>query len=183
MQEQEVILVTENDEPAGTMEKMLAHRQGLLHRAFSVFVFDKRGRMLMQQRAARKYHGAHLWSNTCCSHPYPGETTEDAALRRLREEMGFITPLKKIFEFKYRAEVENNLVEHEYDHVFAGEYEGDIRLNTDEVADYCYRSLPELKKALQESPDKFTIWFRLAFPRIERWWEEEYGIRKMIVDR
>ena len=175
MQEPEVILVTENDEPTGTMEKMRVHRQGLLHRAFSVFVFDKKGRMLIHQRAAGKYHGAHLWTNTCCSHPYPNENTEDAAQRRLREEMGFATPLKKIFEFKYRAEVDNNLVEHEYDHVFAGEYEGDIRTNTDEVANYCYRSLPELKKAVQEYPGKFTTWFRLAFPLIEKWWEEKYG--------
>src|SRR5919202_243122 len=101
MHEQEVILVNEKDEPIGTMEKMLVHRQGLLHRAFSVFIFDAKGHMLLQQRSAHKYHGALLWTNTCCSHPHPGETTDEAAQRRLREEMGFTTPLKKIFEFKY----------------------------------------------------------------------------------
>ncbi|MEI6949487.1 isopentenyl-diphosphate Delta-isomerase [Paraflavisolibacter sp. H34] len=175
MSEQQVILVTENDEPAGTMGKMQAHREGLLHRAFSVFVFDKKGRMLLQQRALQKYHGAGLWSNACCSHPFPGEEVEAAARRRLQEELGFTTSLQKIFEFTYRAEVENNLVEHEFDHVFAGEYEGPLTLNQQEVADYTYQSMPHLKETIIAHPARFTAWFRLAFPTIETWWLQRYG--------
>jgi isopentenyl-diphosphate Delta-isomerase len=178
MKEQEVILVTERDEPAGTMEKMQAHREGLLHRAFSVFVFDKKGRMLLQQRARQKYHGGGLWSNACCSHPYPGEEVAAAAQRRLQEEMGFCTPLQKIFEFTYRAEVENNLVEHEFDHVFAGEYDGPIAVNKQEVADYTYESMAHLKETITARPEKFTTWFRLAFPTIETWWMQRYGDNK-----
>src|SRR6187397_1234836 len=129
MNTQEVILVTETDEPIGTMDKIRAHTDGLLHRAFSIFIFDNKGRMLLQQRSSEKYHGARLWSNTCCSHPYPDENVEEAALRRLQEEMGFTTPLSKLFEFKYKAEVENNLIEHEYDHVFIGKYDGKVNIN------------------------------------------------------
>jgi isopentenyl-diphosphate Delta-isomerase len=174
MAQQQVILVTETDEPIGRMEKMLAHEQGVLHRAFSVFIFDRKGNMLLQQRSSQKYHGALLWTNTCCSHPYPEENVEEAAYRRLQEEMGFVTPLKKIFEFTYCARVENNLIEHEYDHVFAGEYEGVIDRNESEVAGYCYKSMSQIKRALQEQPSKFTSWFKLAFPPIEAWWEQHY---------
>src|SRR5688500_3228590 len=116
MNTQEGILVTEKDEAIGTAEKIKAHTDGLLHRAFSVFIFDNKGRMLLQQRCVVKYPGARLWSDACCSHPCPGEEVEIAAQRRLQEEMGFSTPLVKLFEFIYRAEVENNLIEHEYDH-------------------------------------------------------------------
>ena len=175
MNTQEVILVTEKDEVAGTMEKMQAHREGLLHRAFSVFVFNKKGEMLLQQRALKKYHGAGLWTNTCCSHPYPAEAIEDAAARRLQEEMGFSTPLHKVFEFTYRADVENNLIEHEYDHVFVGEYEGEINTNDDEVAAFRYQNIEEIKDELSRNPEKFTTWFRIAFPRIELWWQENYA--------
>src|SRR5437763_15474807 len=115
MKEQQVILVSAQDKELGVMEKIEAHRKGLLHRAFSVFIFDKDGRMLLQQRAAEKYHGGLLWTNACCSHPSPGETIEAAAARRVNEELGFTTPLKKIFAFTYKADVENNLIEHEYD--------------------------------------------------------------------
>ena len=174
--EQPVLLVNERDEPVGTMEKMEAHRRGLLHRAFSVFVFDRQGRMLLQQRALQKYHGGGLWTNTCCSHPYPDEAVEQAATRRLQEEMGFTTPLEKIFDFTYCASVENNLVEHEFDHVFAGEYEGSIEKNGAEVADFRYVDMPEIRRLLNEKPDAFTSWFRLAFPRLEAWWQERYGV-------
>jgi isopentenyl-diphosphate Delta-isomerase len=174
MKEQQVILVTEKNEPLGTMGKMQAHQQGLLHRAFSIFIFDTKGKMLLQQRAATKYHGAGLWTNACCSHPMIHEKTEAAAQRRLQEEMGFSTQLKEIFQFTYKAEVENGLVEHEFDHVFAGQYEGEINVNQDEVADYAYRSLAEIKKAIREDESKFTSWFRIAFPRIESWWQKEY---------
>lgn len=176
MMEQPVLLVNERDEPVGTMEKMEAHRRGILHRAFSVFIFDRSGRMLLQQRAAGKYHGGGLWTNTCCSHPYPEEPVATAAVRRLQEEMGFTAPLEKIFHFTYRAEVENSLIEHEYDHVFAGEFEGTVAMNPDEVADFRYLSMPELKEALATEPKAFTSWFRLAFPRIESWWQQRYAL-------
>ena len=172
---QEVILVNEEDEVIGTMEKMEAHRQGVLHRAFSVFVFDSKGRMLLQQRAPGKYHGGMLWSNACCSHPFPEEPTYKAAQRRLQEELGFVTPLAEILSFTYKAPVENGLTEHEYDHVFAGEYEGDVLPNPMEVADYSYMSIEQIKKALLEHPAKFTSWFRIVFPQIEAWWQLQYG--------
>jgi isopentenyl-diphosphate delta-isomerase len=175
MNAQEVILVTPQDEPIGVMEKMEAHRKGLLHRAFSVFIFDREGKMLLQQRAPQKYHGGHLWTNACCSHPYWNEPVEAAASRRLMEEMGFTTPLRKIFAFTYKADVENNLVEHEYDHVFAGEYEGIINMNRDEVCDFAYHNLSSIKLLLQEKPELFTKWFRIAFPQIEAWWKEQYA--------
>lgn len=175
MQEQKVILVTPQDEPLGVMEKMEAHQKGLLHRAFSVFIFDKKGRMLLQQRAPQKYHGAYLWTNACCSHPMWNEPVEEAAQRRLKEELGFATPLEKIFAFTYKARVENDLVEHEYDHVFAGEYEGEIRMNAEEVCDYAYRDLAEIKSLVRESPGLFTSWFKIAFPQIEAWWKERYA--------
>lgn len=175
MTEQPVILVTENDEAIGTMEKMQAHQLGILHRAFSVFIFNSKGDMLLQQRSAQKYHGALLWSNTCCSHPYPDESAEEGANRRLQEELGFTTSLKKIYEFTYRAEVENNLIEHEYDHVFAGEYDGAIQINPHEVADYCYENMNDIKWAIHEQPLKFTAWFKIAFPTIETWWEQNYS--------
>src|SRR4249919_2599143 len=115
--DQEVILVNEQNEAIGTMEKMEAHRKALLHRAFSVFIFNSKGEMLLQQRALNKYHSGGLWTNACCSHPRPGELIEDAATRRLKEELGFETPLKKIFQFTYQASFDNGLTEHEFDHV------------------------------------------------------------------
>ena len=175
MNNQEVILVTETDEPVGTIEKIRAHTEGLLHRAFSIFIFDKNGRMLLQQRSGKKYHGAQLWSNTCCSHPYPDENVEEAAVRRLQEEMGFSTVLQKQFEFIYRTEVENNLIEHEYDHVFTGTYEGVINIDKNEVTDYCYKEMEQVKRDIQEQPQKFTAWFKIALPAIEKWWQQHYG--------
>jgi isopentenyl-diphosphate Delta-isomerase len=174
MDEQQLVLVNERDEPQGTMGKLEVHQKGLLHRAFSVFIFDDFGRMLLQQRAAKKYHGAWLWTNACCSHPYPGEDVADAAQRRLQEELGFTTPLQKIFVFTYKTGVENNLTEHEYDHVFAGEWYGDIKPNPQEVAAYKYQTVSEIKMALQRHPSNFTTWFRLAFPTIEAWWQQQY---------
>lgn len=177
MKEQEVILVNENDEPIGLMEKMEAHQKGLLHRAFSVFIFNKKGNMLLQQRAADKYHGAHLWTNACCSHPFPDERVEDAAQRRLKEELGFTTHLQEIFSFTYHAKVENGLIEHEFDHVFAGEYENDIEPNPGEVADYVYKSMAQIKKEIEAHPQNFTSWFKIAFPKIEKWWYDKIGDR------
>jgi isopentenyl-diphosphate Delta-isomerase len=165
----EVIIVDEHDQPLGVMEKMAAHQAGTLHRAFSVFIFDKKGRLLLQQRAASKYHGALLWSNTCCSHPVPGEETKAAAQRRLKEELGFNAPVEKIFDFVYKASVENGLTEHEFDHVFAGEYEGEIKPDPAEVADYKFADITEIKKELTQNPSVYTSWFRIVFPRIEEW--------------
>lgn len=169
----EVVLVNALDEPVGQMEKMEAHRQGLLHRAFSVFIFNSRGEMLLQQRAARKYHSGGLWTNACCSHPYPGEPTLSAALRRLEEEMGFQTPLSKIFDFTYITHFDNGLTEHEFDHVFTGTYNGVIRFNPEEVQDFCYKSLEEISSSLQSHPGKYTSWFHIAFPRVQQWVAEQ----------
>ncbi len=175
MKKHEIILVNERDEPVGVMEKMQAHREGLLHRAFSVFIFDSKGKMLLQQRALEKYHGACLWTNACCSHPYPGETIEEAVQRRLKEELGFITPVEKIFSFVYHAEVENGLTEHEYDHVFTGEYEGEINPDKKEIADYTYEEMQHIRHRIQYQPEKFTSWFKIAFPKIENWWKPLYA--------
>lgn len=179
MKEQEVVLVNENDQAVGVMAKMEAHQKGLLHRAFSVFIFDKKGNMLLQQRSANKYHGGHLWTNACCSHPYPEEKVADAAQRRLKEELGFTTQLTEIFSFTYKARVENDLIEHEYDHVFAGEYESNILPNANEVADYTYKPVTQIKAEIEAHPEKFTSWFKIAFPKIEKWWQENYAAKKV----
>lgn len=173
-EEDKVILVNEHDDMVGAMDKMEAHKQGLLHRAFSIFIFNSKAEMLLQQRALTKYHSGGLWTNACCSHPRPGEKTKDAAVRRLDEELGFETPLEKVFDFVYKAEFDNGLTEYEFDHVFAGEYEGEVNINIEEVVDYCYKDIPEIKNMLQAHPKKFTAWFHLAFPRIEEWWTTRY---------
>jgi isopentenyl-diphosphate Delta-isomerase len=171
---EEVILVNNNDETTGLSEKMAAHEQGLLHRAFSVFIFNSAGELLLQRRALSKYHSAGLWTNTCCSHPRPGESNYDAAVRRLQEEMGFTVPVEKIFDFIYRADFENGLIEYEFDHVFTGEYEGEVPFNATEVSEIRYASIMEIKQLLTSLPDQFTRWFQITFPRIEQWWETKY---------
>jgi isopentenyl-diphosphate Delta-isomerase len=165
----EVILVNENDEQVGTMDKLEAHRQAKLHRAFSVFVFNSKGEMLLQQRAAAKYHSAGLWTNACCSHPAPGEDTNMAAQRRLQEEMGFTTSVVRIFDFTYKAEFDNGLVEHEFDHVYLGVYNGAVYPNADEVQDFCFKELDEVRDLMSRQPDEFTAWFHIAFPLLEKW--------------
>lgn len=174
MDEQNVILVDIEDKPLGVMKKMEAHRTGALHRAFSIFIFDARGRMLLQKRSSEKYHGGGLWTNACCSHPLPEESIEAAARRRLFEELGFSTDLKKLFSFTYEAEVENGLIEHEFDHVFIGRYDQKVHADPHEVADYAYEDMERIKWAIENQPSKFTSWFKLAFPRIEEWWEREF---------
>ena len=171
----EVILVDKDDRPCGKAEKLEAHQKGLLHRAFSVFIFNNKGEMLLQQRAAGKYHSGGLWTNACCSHPEPGDEMLAAAKQRLKEEMGFETPVEKIFDFVYRTEFENGLVEHEFDHVLAGEYEGPVNCNKEEVMDYCFKSFREINDSLLTHPKKYTEWFRLAFPRVEKWWNKRYN--------
>lgn len=173
-----VILVDEEDNPAGTCDKLEAHQQGQLHRAFSVFIFNRKGEMLLQQRAKNKYHSGGLWTNACCSHPAPDEKTASAVQRRLLEELGFVTPATELFSFIYKAEFENGLTEYEYDHVFSGEYEGQITPDPDEVMDYCYKAMPEIAESLSARPGNYTAWFHVAFPRIEKWWQEKYGKNK-----
>lgn len=168
----QLILVNERDEPVGTCEKMEAHQKGLLHRAFSIFIFDSKGRMLLQQRALKKYHSGGCWTNACCSHPFPAEDNGDAAIRRLHEEMGFSTPLTKVFDFCYRADVDNGLTEHEFDHVFIGVYEGPVQLNPDEAMDYCYKSMQEIRESMELHAERYTPWFRIAFPRVEEWYHQ-----------
>jgi len=163
---EEVILVNEQDEQTGTIEKMEAHRKALLHRAFSVFIFNEKGEMLLQQRALGKYHSPGLWTNTCCSHPRPGEKVEVAASRRLKEEMGIDTSLEKIFDFIYRAEFENGLTEFEFDHVYTGIYSGVLIPDKQEVKDYCFRSMEDISQDLERWPNKYSAWFRIAFPKL-----------------
>lgn len=166
---QEVILVNEQDEPIGVMEKMEAHEKAVLHRAFSVFLFSKKGDMLLQQRALSKYHSPGLWTNACCSHPAPGESNEEAALRRLGEELGIVTPVKKAFHFTYKAEFDNGLTEHEFDHVFIGVFDAALDLNPDEVASVCYKSMDLVERELEQFPDQYTAWFKIAFPLVKQW--------------
>ncbi len=166
---EEVILVTEQDEPIGSMEKMEAHWKGVLHRAFSIFIVNDKNEMLLQQRAKGKYHSGGLWTNACCSHPRPDEKTETAAVRRLQEELGFNTPITKIFNFHYNAAFDNGLTEHEYDHVFTGTYNGKIIPNPAEVQDYCYKKMEEIAETIQTHPHKYTAWFCIAFPKVREW--------------
>ncbi len=162
-----VILVNGKGEWLGTVDKMEAHRNGLMHRAFSVFIFNTAGDMLLQRRAAHKYHSGGLWTNTCCSHPFPGESTLHAAHRRLAEEMGFDCQLKPLFEFSYQAEVGNGLTEYEYDHVYTGCFDDAPVINPDEVSEYAYWPVEKVAGMLSHHPDRFTTWFRIVFPRIK----------------
>ncbi|MFT3978933.1 MAG: isopentenyl-diphosphate Delta-isomerase [Ferruginibacter sp.] len=162
-----VILVNEQDEAIGTMEKMQAHQTASLHRAFSVFIFNSKGEMLLQKRALQKYHSGGLWTNACCSHPLPGEETSTAALRRLKEEMGFETALQHAFTFTYKTEFDNGLTEHEVDHVFTGIYDGIVAPDEQEVSACRYTSMREIKHSLAQEPQAYTSWFGIAFPKLE----------------
>lgn len=161
-----VVLVDSDDRPIGLMEKMEAHEKALLHRAFSVFIFDSRGRMLIHRRALSKYHSGGLWTNTCCSHPRDGETAMEAAHRRLQEEMGFDCELEHRFHFIYKAELDQGLTEHELDHVFTGVYEGEIIPEAEEVMDYRYISMGDLDQELADDPMRYTEWFKIALPNV-----------------
>ncbi|TAJ47774.1 MAG: isopentenyl-diphosphate Delta-isomerase [Chitinophagaceae bacterium] len=169
---EQVILVDEHDVLTGTMEKMAAHEKAVLHRAFSVFIFNAQGDMLLQQRAKDKYHSGGLWTNSCCSHPRPGEETLAAATRRLREELGFETTLEKIFDFVYKADFDNGLTEYEFDHVYVGYHDGGINPDTKEVSDYVYMSMQQIEDALQTKPAEYTAWFHIAFPKVLHWWKQ-----------
>ncbi len=163
---QQVVLVNEQDTETGVMEKMEAHRRALLHRAFSVFIFNRDGEMLLQRRSLKKYHSGGLWTNACCSHPAPGEDLLAAAQRRLREELGFTTPLNKVFDFIYKAPLDNGLTEYEFDHVLTGVYDGEIQPDAEEVSEVSYRSLDEIREELGAHPERFTAWFAIAFSKL-----------------
>lgn len=167
MEKELVILVNENDEQIGLMEKMEAHEKAVLHRAFSVFIFNSRGKMLLQQRALQKYHSPGLWTNTCCSHPRDGETLEQATKRRLDEEMGMQCELTKAFDFIYKSDVGQGLTEHELDHVFLGETDQEPNINPDEVAAWKYMTLDDLHRDMENNPQNYTVWFRIAFKELE----------------
>ena len=156
-----IILVDENDNPIGTMEKMEAHRKGLLHRAFSVILFNSSGEVLLQKRSSKKYHSGGLWTNTCCSHPLPDESVKDASRRRLMQEMGIDLQPEFAFKFIYKTDLDNNLIEHECDHVFVGSFNGTPVINTDEVDEWKFMSLPALRTDMKRSPQVYTEWFKL----------------------
>lgn len=163
---EQVILVNENDEPLGLMEKLEAHQQGILHRAFSVFLFNSKNEMLLQQRAASKYHCPLLWTNTCCSHPRENESNLAAAERRLNEEMGLKTDLSHAFHFIYKAEFSNGLIEHELDHVFVGISDTPPIINPEEVNDFKYVSCEWITQDIDANPSMYTPWFKIALPRV-----------------
>lgn len=166
MENNQVILVDKNDVPIGLMEKLEAHQKGELHRAFSIFVFNSKGELLLQQRALHKYHSGGLWTNTCCSHPFPNETNEQAAHRRLMEEMGFDCELHKKFDFIYKAKLNNELTEHEFDHVFVGIYDKAPLVNADEVANWKYIKPEQLLEDIKKNPENYTYWFKEVIAKV-----------------
>lgn len=165
MNEEKVILVNENDEPIGLMPKMEAHEKALLHRAFSVFVFNDKKELMLQQRALTKYHSPGLWTNTCCSHQRQGESNIEAGKRRLQEEMGFVTDLKETMSFIYKAPFDNGLTEHEFDHILVGNYNNAPSINFDEVADWKWMTLDDVKADMAEQPELYTAWFKIIFDK------------------
>jgi isopentenyl-diphosphate Delta-isomerase len=163
MVEEKVILVNENDEPIGLMPKLEAHEKALLHRAFSVFILNDKNEIMLQQRAASKYHSPLLWTNTCCSHQREGETNIEAGKRRLFEEMGFQVELKELFSFIYKAPFDNGLTEHEFDHVMIGYSNSDPIINTDEVENWKWMKIEDIKNDIQFNPNTYTAWFKIIF--------------------
>ncbi len=161
--EELVVLVDEKDNQIGLMPKMEAHEKAVLHRAFSVFIFNKEGELMLQQRAASKYHSPLLWTNTCCSHQRDGESNLQAGKRRLQEEMGFTAELKEIFSFVYKAPFDNGLTEHELDHVMIGNYEEMPNINKEEVEDYKWMPLAAVKTDIENNPSIYTEWFKIIF--------------------
>lgn len=169
MSEEKVILVDLNDTQIGIMEKIAAHQNGgTLHRAFSVFLFNKKNELLLQRRALSKYHSGGLWTNTCCSHPRPGELILEAGARRMKEELGITCPLEESFSFVYKANLDNELTEYEFDHVLVGDYSGEASLNYDEVDNIKWMTLAEVKKLMIKQPDDFTVWFKIALAQVEQ---------------
>ena len=165
MKEEHVILVNEQDQQIGTMPKMEAHEKAVLHRAFSVFVFNDKQELMLQQRAKHKYHSPLLWTNTCCSHQRVGETNMEAGKRRLKEEMGFETELKETTSFIYKAPFDNGLTEHELDHIMIGEYNDAPIINPDEVESWKWMPLEAVKSDIEENPEDYTAWFKIIFEK------------------
>jgi isopentenyl-diphosphate delta-isomerase len=163
---EQVILVDQGDCKIGVMEKIEAHRLGILHRAFSIFIINNKSEMLLQQRAINKYHSGGLWTNACCSHPKPGESNTQAAKRRLLEEMGIVCDLKPVFQFNYQAMLDNGLMENEFDHVYLGKFSGVPVVNAQEVSDWKYVSIPVIQKKMENNPQIYTSWFKIAFPKL-----------------
>lgn len=174
---EQVILVDEHDNAIGLMEKMEAHEKALLHRAFSVFAMNDNDEILLQQRALHKYHSGGLWTNTCCSHPRDGETVEEAAKRRLEEEMGFTCDVKPIFSFIYKAELDNDLTEHELDHVLIARWNKDPEVNPAEVASFDWKSVHWVADDMNKYPEKYTEWFKIIYDRFLNYWKnEDHGL-------
>jgi len=165
MIEEKVILVNEKDEQIGLMPKLEAHEKAILHRAFSVFVLNSKGELMLQQRAAQKYHSPMLWTNTCCSHQRDGESNIEAGKRRLFEEMGFVCELKEVFSFIYKAPFDNGLTEHELDHVMVGEYEESPKINKEEVNAFKWMPLEAVKTDIELQPEIYTEWFKIIFEK------------------
>jgi len=172
MKEENVILVNENDEQIGLMPKLEAHEKAVLHRAFSVFILNSKNEIMLQQRAHQKYHSPLLWTNTCCSHQRDGESNLLAGSRRLYEEMGFETSLKELFHFIYKAPFDNGLTEHELDHVMIGYYEENPRINTEEVENWKWMPIEDVKMDMQEHPEIYTIWFKIIFDKFYHFLED-----------
>ena len=165
MKEEMVILVDENDNELGLMEKLKAHKKGVLHRAFSVFIFNHKNELMLQQRAKHKYHSPLLWTNTCCSHQRDGESNIQAGKRRLFEEMGFVTEIKEVFSFIYKAQFDNGLTEHELDHVMVGYYNEDPIINRDEVEAFKWMTLDDVRTDIKNNPGLYTAWFKIIFEK------------------
>lgn len=172
MKEEQVILVNQNDEPIGLMDKMEAHEKAVLHRAFSVFILNGQNEVMLQQRASHKYHSPLLWTNTCCSHQRAKETNIEAGKRRLKEEMGFETELKELFHFIYKAPFDNGLTEHELDHVMIGYFNDEPKINEDEVASWKWMSIEAIKQDMLQNPEIYTVWFKIIFDEFYHYLEE-----------
>lgn len=171
-EEEKVILVNEKDEPIGLMPKMEAHEKALLHRAFSVFILNSKNEIMLQQRAAQKYHSPLLWTNTTCSHQREGETNIEAGNRRLMEEMGIKTELKELFSFIYKAPFDNGLTEHELDHVMIGYYNDEPNINREEAESWKWMSIDAVKEDMKNNPGLYTVWFRIIFDEFDHYLED-----------
>ena len=178
MKEEKVILVNEQDEPIGLMPKMEAHEKAVLHRAFSVFIFNQKGELMLQQRALHKYHSPGLWTNTCCSHQREGESNIAAGTRRLQEEMGFEVPLEELFSFIYKAPFDNGLTEHELDHVMVGYSEVAPQINPEEVAAWKWMDMDAIAEDIEAQPDHYTAWFKIIFDRVHNYLKKSYETSK-----
>ena len=172
MTEEQVILVNEKDEPIGLMPKLEAHEKAALHRAFSVFILNSNNEIMLQQRAAQKYHSPLLWTNTTCSHQRAGESNLEAGNRRLMEEMGFNAELKELFSFIYKAPFDNGLTEHELDHVMIGYYDGEPQINREEAESWKWMGVDDVKQDMQQNPGNYTVWFRIIFDKFYHYIED-----------